>query len=72
MSAPRRRADDWKLTSNVALDRRAFGHVATLLGYDPRAVVSIRLNDREAVVTHQGPRGIETVRHPVLDPTERN
>lgn len=72
MSAtPRRRADDWRTTSRTELNRRWFYDVATVLGYDPRQVIAVRMNQHEAVVTLEDPQGIRSIRHRLVagDPT---
>lgn len=66
---PRRRADDWKTDSGITLNRRWFHEIAARLGYNPRLVVSIRMNEHEAIVTYHEPRGMRTVRHRLTEET---
>lgn len=66
---PRRRADDWKDTSLTKVSSTALRDLATMLGYDPETVVSVRMNRREAVVTYRMPEtGLpRCVRHEMVD-----
>lgn len=60
---PRRRADDWRQDSDVALDRGHFYRIAASLGYDPREVESVRMNRSEVTVVVTG----RAIRHRMAD-----
>ena len=60
---PRRRADDWRTTSDVPLDRHWFNRIAMALNYDPREVESIRINRNEVTIILNA----TAVRHRMID-----
>jgi len=60
---PRRRADDWRTTSDKPLDRYWMRRIAMALDYDPRDVESIRMNQGEVTVILRD----RAIRHPMVD-----
>lgn len=67
--APFRRVDDWKKTSPITLPLNDYAMICKVLGYKTADVMSVRMNDRECIVTFHDPgnRGMPTsCRHEVV------